>query len=932
MDGHAPRDLRRPGCGSEPFAGVGLLPAGQGPQQVGQAVEVGHDLRAVGHGRRRWRGARPGGRRCGPRRAGPPPGSAPGTTNSVGGSKRSVDVVDEGLERGDHLGGDQGGAGGELVRGCPASVASSAISTHRSRSRPTQDLVELAAALGTRPGPRRGRPGPRRPCRRPRARRVLRHPARRRAARWCRRRPCACRSSSPPSVRSAVPTLRAHRACGPHRRRGRTAQLRLEHLPVALTRRRPRRLPRPRARAGRRLRRRHRHLAADRRTSPPTTSAGPALEGCNEILVRHPARRHRRPARRLLRGRRRRRRDRHLRRLRRRRSAEYGIADRAHEINAGRRPHRPRGGRRLLHPRPPRWVAGSHRPGHQVRLARPDPLRRAARRLRGAGADGLLEGGVDLLIIETPVRPARRPRPPSSACRRAMAAVGRAGARSRSRSPSSSPAACCSAPRSAPPSPPSTPLRPDVIGINCATGPAEMSEHLRHLSPARPDADLRACPTPACPSVVDGKMHYDLTPDAAGRAPRPLRHRARRVRSSAAAAAPRPSTSSAVVERVRATSTPAPRARPTHEPAVASIYTPRAVRPGRRRSWSIGERTNANGSKKFREAMLDGDWDTCVGHGHASRSRRAPTSSTSASTTSARDGTADMDEIASRFATQATRPARARLHRAAGHRGRPAVDRRPGHPQLGQPRGRRRRRAPGSTGSSRWPGSTAPPSSASASTRRARPAPPSGSCGWPSASTTSPSSATAWSPSDLIFDALAFPLVDRLEESRRRRHRDHRGHPAHQGGAARACCTIARPLQRVASASTRPPATSSTRCSCTSAQQAGLDAAIVHAARIMPLNQIARRAARGLPRPHLRPARPADGYDPLQPSCSTCSRTCSVGRGREGGPHRLAGRAAPRASASSTATATASTADLDEALAEGIAAARHHQRRTCSAA
>ena len=31
------------------------------------------------------------------------------------------------------------------------------------------------------------------------------------------------------------------------------------------------------------------------------------------------------------------------------------------------------------------------------------------------------------------------------------------------------------------------PLGIDLIGLNCATGPAEMSEHLRHLSPLRPD-------------------------------------------------------------------------------------------------------------------------------------------------------------------------------------------------------------------------------------------------------------------------------------------------------------------------------------------------------------------------------------------------------------------------------------------------------------
>jgi 5-methyltetrahydrofolate--homocysteine methyltransferase len=43
------------------------------------------------------------------------------------------------------------------------------------------------------------------------------------------------------------------------------------------------------------------------------------------------------------------------------------------------------------------------------------------------------------------------------------------------------------------------PLGIDVIGLNCATGPAEMSEHLRHLSRfAR--IGVAACRTPACPS------------------------------------------------------------------------------------------------------------------------------------------------------------------------------------------------------------------------------------------------------------------------------------------------------------------------------------------------------------------------------------------------------------------------------------------------
>ena len=50
-----------------------------------------------------------------------------------------------------------------------------------------------------------------------------------------------------------------------------------------------------------------------------------------------------------------------------------------------------------------------------------------------------------------------------------------------------------------------------MIGLNCATGPAEMGEHLRYLS-AHSRAPLSCLPNAGLPSVVEGKMHYDLTP------------------------------------------------------------------------------------------------------------------------------------------------------------------------------------------------------------------------------------------------------------------------------------------------------------------------------------------------------------------------------------------------------------------------------------
>src|SRR5919109_507793 len=55
-------------------------------------------------------------------------------------------------------------------------------------------------------------------------------------------------------------------------------------------------------------------------------------------------------------------------------------------------------------------------------------------------------------------------------------------------------------------------LRPDVIGLNCATGPGEMTEHLRHLS-QHARTFLSALPNAGLPSVVEGRTHYDLTPD-----------------------------------------------------------------------------------------------------------------------------------------------------------------------------------------------------------------------------------------------------------------------------------------------------------------------------------------------------------------------------------------------------------------------------------
>ena len=268
--------------------------------------------------------------------------------------------------------------------------------------------------------------------------------------------------------------------------------------------------------------------------------------------------------------------------------------------------------------------------------------------------------------------------------------------------------------------------------------------------------------------------------------------------------------------RRRAATWPRPARSRSWEPGCASIYShvPYDQTPS---FLVVGERTNANGSKRFREAMLADDWDTCVAMARDQVKEGAHVLDVCVDYTG-EDGVADMARGRRPLRHPGHAAAHARLDRAGRDRDRPAAAS-PASPSSTRSTSRTATPpAPGSTASCPWPGSTAPPSSAPASTPRARPAPPSGSCGRPGPSTTSPSTATGWSPTDLLFDPLVLPLSTGMEESRRdgietiegirRIKAALPGVPHHP-----------RAVERVASASTRPPATSSTRCSCTSASR-----------------------------------------------------------------------------------------------------------------
>src|SRR5271155_807349 len=150
-------------------------------------------------------------------------------------------------------------------------------------------------------------------------------------------------------------------------------------------------------------------------------------------------------------------------------------------------------------------------------------------------------------------------------------------------------------------------MQVDAIGLNCATGPAEMGEALRYLS-AHSQVPIACQPNAGLPTVVDGKMHYDLTPEQLAE----YHHRfvtELGVTAIGGCCGTTPEHLAAVVQRC-ADAAPA-RRDPVDEPAAASIYA--AVPFKQDTSFLVvGERTNANGSKKFRMAMQEQDWDACV--------------------------------------------------------------------------------------------------------------------------------------------------------------------------------------------------------------------------------------------------------------------------------------------------------------------------------
>ncbi|MFF7215327.1 methionine synthase [Streptomyces sp. NPDC008238] len=194
------------------------------------------------------------------------------------------------------------------------------------------------------------------------------------------------------------------------------------------------------------------------------------------------------------------------------------------------------------------------------------------------------------------------------------------------------------------------PLGIDTIGLNCSTGPAEMSEHLRYLA-RHARVGISCMPNAGLPILGKDGAHFPLDPEGLADAQEAF------VREYGLAlvggcCGTTPEHLRQVVERVRGHQV-TPRT-PRPEAGASSLYQTVPFRQDTS-YLAIGERTNANGSKKFREAMLDGRWDDCVEMAREQIREGAHLLDLCVDYVG-RDGVADMNEIAGRLATASTLP------------------------------------------------------------------------------------------------------------------------------------------------------------------------------------------------------------------------------------------------------------------------------------
>ncbi len=194
-----------------------------------------------------------------------------------------------------------------------------------------------------------------------------------------------------------------------------------------------------------------------------------------------------------------------------------------------------------------------------------------------------------------------------------------------------------------------------LMGLNCATGPQEMAEHVRFLSQNWPGI-ISVQPNAGLPELVDGKTHYPLgAEEMAGWVERfVVEDGVNLIGGCCGTSIPHITALDAMLKKL-GNPRPTPVARKFHWiPSVASLYGATPLRQ-ENSYFSIGERCNANGSKKWRLLQETHDWDGCVAMG---REQVAEASNALDICTAfvGRDETFEMNEVITRFTSSVNAP------------------------------------------------------------------------------------------------------------------------------------------------------------------------------------------------------------------------------------------------------------------------------------
>ncbi|GIW18213.1 MAG: methionine synthase [Tepidiforma sp.] len=328
--------------------------------------------------------------------------------------------------------------------------------------------------------------------------------------------------------------------------------------------------------------------------------------------------------------------------------AEFGLADRTRELNRLAAQVIGRVRDRYSTPEWPRYAFGTIGPGTRL----PSLGHITYREIREGWREqciGLLEGGIDVLKIET-CQDLLQTKAALAAAEDAMAITGRRVPVIASVTIESTGTMLLGSDIAAA----LAVLEPldvvDIIGINCATGPEQMVEHVRYLArnSRRP---VFIGPNAGLPEVIDGRACYTLSPEEFARYHDIFVNEF----GTSIVAGCCGTTPPMFAEAIRRIGRPRPKERPTrYVPAAASLYT--AVPIEQETSFLVvGERTNATGSRAFRDLLLAEDVDGMVALAREQAAEGAHVIDVMVDYVG-RDGAADMARVVSAFRTQVAVP------------------------------------------------------------------------------------------------------------------------------------------------------------------------------------------------------------------------------------------------------------------------------------